>query len=521
MKFLQKLGKSIMLPIACLPLCGILMGIGYLLCPAAMQGGEISGTVPLIGQFLLKAGGALIDHIALLFALGIGVGLSDDQNGASGVSALVSWLIITSLLQADFVTSLVPSVAENPTALLAFQKIENPFIGILAGIIGSTCYNRFKNTDLPEWLAFFSRKRSAVIISGLVSVAVSALLFFIWPVLFGGLVRLGKGIAGLGYIGASLYAFLNRLLVPLGLHHALNNVFWFDTIGLGDLTHFWAGHTSADVTWSLGVYMSGFFPCMMFGIPGATLAIVHCAKDQHKKYVVGILASAAICSFVCGITEPFEFAFMFCAPVLYVVYALLYGIFTYITAVVGFRAGFSFSAGATDLIFSASLPAASRTWLILPLGAAAFMVFYLVFRFMICIFHLQTPGNEADESDTAGLPVNQQMPKKTAAVETTTATISPMATAPLKSSELQPDRQLTAGIDTAAIISGLGGRENIVTLDNCATRLRAELKDDSLVDEYTLKKSGAKAVMRTGKNSVQVIIGLKVQKVMDIIREQL
>lgn len=238
MKFLQKLGKSIMLPVACLPLCGILMGIGYLLCPAAMQGGEISGVGPVIGMFLVKAGGALIDHIALLFAVGIGVGMSDDQNGTAGITALVSWLIVTSLLSVDFVKTLMPSLAERPTALLAFEKIQNPFIGILCGLVGAESYNRFKNTSLPEWLAFFSRRRSTVIISGLVSVLAAALLFFVWPVLFGALVWIGQRIVGLGSVGAGIYAFLNRLLIPLGLHHALNNVFWFDTIGLGDLTHF-------------------------------------------------------------------------------------------------------------------------------------------------------------------------------------------------------------------------------------------------------------------------------------------
>ena len=319
MKYLQKLGKSIMLPVACLPLCGLLMGLGYLLCPASMQGGDISGFAPMVGMFLVKAGGALIDHIALLFAVGIGVGMSDDQNGTAGITALVSWLIIITLLNVDFVRTLMPSISGRPTAVLAFSKIENPFIGILAGLIGAWSYNRFKNTNLPEWLAFFSRKRCTVIISGMVSILVSAALFVIWPVVFGALVKLGQGIASLGYFGAGLYAFFNRLLIPLGLHHALNNVFWFDTIGLGDLTHFWAGHTSADVTWSLGVYMSGFFPCMMFGIPGAVLAIIQSAKGAKRKAAAGILVSAAVCAFVCGITEPFEFAFMFIAPALYVV----------------------------------------------------------------------------------------------------------------------------------------------------------------------------------------------------------
>lgn len=500
MKFLQKLGKSIMIPVACLPLCGILMGIGYLLCPASMQGGEISGFGPVIGMFLVKAGGALIDHIALLFAVGIGIGMSDDQNGMAGMTALVSWLVITSLLATDFVKTILPAIAERPTALMAFEKIQNPFIGILCGLIGAESYNRFKNTALPEWLAFFSRRRSTVIVSALASILAAVLLFFVWPVLFGALVKLGQWIAGLGPVGAGIYAFFNRLLIPLGLHHALNNVFWFDTIGLGDLTHFWAGHTSADVGWSLGVYMSGFFPCMMFGVPGAALAMIRCAKPTRRKAAIGILGSAALCSFVCGITEPFEFAFMFVAPVLYVVYALLYGIFTWITALVGFRAGFSFSAGATDLLFSASLPAAQNTWMILPLGLAAFVVFYLVFRILIGKFKLHTPGNEAEEL------------AKTAQERARTVN---------KPTEQNETVELVEGVDISAILRGLGGAENILSLDNCATRLRLELQDISLLDEPGLKTAGARGVIKPGKNSVQVVIGLKVQGVADALRNKL
>ena len=371
MKFLQKLGKALMLPVAVLPICGILMGIGYYLCPATMQGGDIEGVKNLIGFFLVKAGSALIENMAILFAIGVGVGMSEKNDGTGGIAALASWLMITTLLSTGVVTTLIPSIADNATKTLAFNKIANPFIGILSGVIGSSCYNKFKNTKLPNWLAFFSGKRCVAIIAGLVSIIVSAVLLFVWPLLFSALVALGDAVAGMGVVGAGIYAFLNRLLIPTGLHHALNNVFWFDTIGLGDLQHFWAGETSADVTWSLGMYMSGFFPCMMFGIPGAALAMIQCAKPAKKKIAIGLVASAAVCSFVCGVTEPFEFGFMFLAPGLYVIYALLYGIFTIVTVALGFRAGFSFSAGATDLLFSSTLPAAQKTVLIIPLGIAA------------------------------------------------------------------------------------------------------------------------------------------------------
>lgn len=488
MKYLQKLGKALMLPVACLPICGILMGIGYALCPSTMQGGEVNGLVEIIGFFLVKAGGALIDNMHWLFVIGVAVGMTDDHDGTAGLAGLVSWLMITKLLNPDVVTTIMPSIADNANSMLAFGKIENAFIGIIAGLIGASCYNRFKNTRLPDALSFFSGKRSVAIITAVVSIAAAAILLFAWPLIFGGLVALGKGIVGMGAVGAGIYAFLNRLLIPTGLHHALNNVFWFDTIGLGDLSNFWAGKTSADVTWDLGMYMSGFFPCMMFGIPGAALAMIQTAKDNKKKIAIGLVASAAVCSFICGVTEPFEFGFMFLAPILYVIYALLYGIFTTITVLLGFRAGFSFSAGLTDLVFSASLPAAQKTWLILPLGAAAFVVFYLVFRFAITAFDLKTPGREDDDDELD-------------------------AKAVLDTSDFD-------GV-AAIILEGLGGKENVVSLDNCITRLRLEVKDHTQVNEKKIKSAGIAGVIRPSKTAVQVIVGTKVQFVADAMKKML
>lgn len=482
MKYLQKLGKALMLPVACLPICGLLMGVGYLLCPATMQGGEIAGFVQLLGLFLVKAGSSLIDNMALLFVIGVGVGMSEDNDGTGAVAALASWLMITTLLNTGFVTTIMPSIAEDANKTLAFNKIANPFIGIISGIIGATCYNKFKDTKLPDWMSFFSGKRCVAIVAGVVSILVSVVLLFVWPLIFGLLISAGQGIASLGAVGAGIYAFLNRLLIPTGLHHALNNVFWFDTIGLGDLSHFWAGETSADVSWSLGMYMSGFFPCMMFGVPGAALAMVHCAKTKKKKAAIGLLLSAAVCSFVCGVTEPFEFAFMFLAPGLYLVYALLYGIFTVITVLIGFRAGFSFSGGATDLIFSASLPAAQNTWMILPLGLAAFVVFYIVFRFAITKFDFKTPGREDDD---------EEVEKKVTLANNNFTEVA------------------------SIILEGLGGKENVVSVDNCITRLRLEVKDTTKVNEKTIKSAGISGVIRPSKTSVQVVVGTKVQFVAD------
>ena len=467
MKKLQKLGKALMLPVAALPICGILMGLGYAIAPGVMgvPGAATSGALYNIGFLLIKAGGALIDNMAWLFVIGVAVGLSDDREGTSALAGLVSWLMMTNLLSTGVVTTLMPAIADDPVKTLAFDKIQNVFIAIIAGIIGA------------------SGKRCVAIVTGLVSIAVSVVLLFVWPVIFSALVAVGEGIIGMDGIGAGIYAFLNRLLIPTGLHHALNNVFWFDTIGLGDLSHYWAGDTSANVGWSLGMYMSGFFPCMMFGIAGAALAMIKAAKN--KKAAIGLVLSAAICAFICGVTEPFEFGFMFLCFPLYVVYAALYGIFTIITYYVGFRAGFCFSAGATDLVFSSFLPAANNTLMIIPLGIAAFVVFYLVFYFAITKFNLKTPGREDEEADFAEVDKNAKL----------------------------ANNDFTA--IAAAVLEGLGGKENVESLDNCITRLRLEVKDGTLVDEKKIKAAGVAGVMRPSQTAVQVIIGTKVQFVAD------
>ena len=479
MKYLQKLGKAMMLPVAALPICGILMGLGYALAPAAMgAAGATEGFAYVLGVFLIKAGAALIDNMAILFAIGVGVGLAKDNDGTAGLAGMVSYLMITTLLAPGTVSTIAPGMIASEINQVAFAKIGgNAFIGILAGIVGGICYNKFKGTKLPDVLAFFSGKRSVAIVTAVVSIVVSAILLFVWPVIFGGLVALGNAVVGLDAIGAGIYAFLNRLLIPTGLHHALNNVFWFDTIGLGDLSAYWGAKTSADMGWSVGMYMAGFFPCMMFGIPGAALAMIQTAKPGKKKNAIGIVGAAAVCAFICGVTEPFEFAFMFLAFPLYVVYAALYGIFTTITVALGFRAGFCFSAGATDLIFSASLPAAANTWLILPLGAAAFIVFYFVFKFAITKWDLKTPGREDDQEGELKI-------------------------------ELANDDYTTMA---QIILEGLGGKENVTSIDHCITRLRLEVKDRLLVDEKKIKSSGASGVIRPGKTAVQVVIGPKVQ----------
>lgn len=481
LKYLQKLGKSLMLPVACLPVCGILMGIGYILAPGAMgvPGAAVEGFAYTLGLFCIKAGGAIIDNMAWLFAIGVAVGMSDDNDGTAGLAGLVSFLIITNVLSSGTVAALTGADADP-----AFAKIGNQFIGILSGIIGSTCYNKFKGTKLPDALSFFSGKRCVSIVTALVSLITCGILFFVWPLVYNALVALGTAFTGMGAIGAGIYAFLNRLLIPVGLHHALNSVFWFDVAGINDLNNFWA---AAGTLGETGIYMTGFFPFMMFGLPAACLAMYHCAKDDKKKVAAGLLASAAFCSFFTGVTEPIEFAFMFLAPGLYLVHAILAGVTAAITVALPIRAGFCFSGGAIDLALSSVTPLAQNPWFIIPVGIVVGIIYYVVFRFVITKFDLKTPGREDDDADEVNVVLaNDDF--------TTVASI---------------------------VLEGLGGKENVTSLDNCITRLRLEVKDYTKVDEKKIKSAGVAGVIRPSKTSVQVIVGTKVQFVADEMKKML
>ena len=472
LKFLQKIGKSLMLPVAALPVAGILMGIGYWIDPTGW------GANNIVAAFLLKAGGALIDNMAILFAIGVGVGMSDDNDGTGGLAGLVSWLVITTLLSTSTVAMLMGvDVAEVPAA---FGKIQNQFIGILSGVIGASCYNKFKNTKLPDALGFFSGKRCVAIMTSLVSLVVSLVLFFAFPMIYNGLVNIGTAIVSAGALGAGIFGFLNRLLIPVGMHHALNSVFWFDVAGINDLGNFWAGTGTQGVT---GIYMTGFFPVMMFGLPAGALAMYHTAKESKKKAAAGILLAAALSSFFTGVTEPLEFAFMFLAPGLYIVHAVLTGISMFVCALLPMRAGFNFSAGFVDWFLSFKAPMAESPILLIAVGLVFAALYYVSFRFMIVKFNLMTPGREEDEVE---VKVNTK-----------------------------------ASFDELAVkyIEYLGGSENLVKIDNCITRLRLEIKDSSVVNDKGLKELGAKGVVKLSKNSIQVIVGPNVQFVADGIKK--
>ena len=468
MKYLQKLGKALMLPVAALPVASIFMGIGYWIDPTGW------GANSIIAAFLLKAGGALIDNMAILFAIGVGIGMSDDNDGSAGLAGLVSWLVITTVLSSGAVAMYTGADAHP-----AFAKIGSQFTGILAGIIGGACYNKFKGTKLPDALGFFSGKRSVAIMTSFVSLLACVVLFFVWPMVYGGLVGFGTAILSTGAIGAGIYGFLNRLLIPVGLHHALNSVFWFDVAGVNDLANFWAGTGVTGVT---GQYMAGFFPVMMFGLPAAALAMYHTAKPEKKKAAGALLAAAALSSFFTGVTEPLEFAFMFLAPAAYILHAVLTGVSCAVVAALPTRAGFNFSAGLVDYVLSFKAPHALNVAMLLAIGVVFAVIYYFAFRFIITKFNLKTPGREDDdiEAEKAAVLGNSDY----AAV-------------------------------AAVILEGLGGKENVTSIDNCITRLRLEVKDQTKVDEKKIKSAGVAGVMRPGKTSVQVIVGTKVQFVAD------
>ena len=384
----------------------------------------------------------------------------------------------TTLLSTDVVAMLTNTAVEKVDP--AFGKVQTQFIGILCGLIAAACYNKFKNTKLPDAFSFFSGKRCVAIVTAGASLVSSLVLFFVWPIIYNVLVAVGKFIMDLGPIGAGLYGFFNRLLIPFGLHHALNSVFWFDVAGINDIAKFW-GNAEGGVMGTTGMYMAGFFPVMMFGLPAAALAMYHTAKDTKKKAAAGLLMSVAVASFFNGVTEPLEFSFMFLAPALYGVHAVLTGISMAVVAALPVRAGLNFSAGLVDWILSFKAPFAQNPLLLIPIGLVVGAVYYVVFRFVIVKFNMKTPGREDDNIDETKVEL--------------------------------ANNDFT-GI-AKIVLEGVGGPANVTSIDNCITRLRLEIKDYTLIDEHKIKSAGVAGVIRPSKTAVQVIIGTKVQFVAD------
>lgn len=480
--YLQKVGRALMVPVATLPAAAILMGVGYWIDPVSWGGDNA------LAALFIKSGSAIIDNMSVLFAIGVAYGMSKDKDGAAALTGFVGFLVLTTLCSPAAVAMIQKIPADQVPA--AFGKISNQFVGILVGIISSELYNRFSGVELPKALSFFSGRRLVPILTSFVMIAVAFILMYVWPVIFDGLVNFGEHIQKLGSAGAGIYAFFNRLLIPVGLHHALNSVFWFDVAGINDIPNFLGGAQSiAAGKAEIGItgrYQAGFFPIMMFGLPGAALAIYHCARPENKAKVLGIMMAGAFAAFFTGITEPLEFSFMFVAPVLYFIHAVLTGISVFIAASMHWIAGFGFSAGLVDMFLSTRNPLATHWYMLIPQGLVFFVIYYVVFRFTITKFNLMTPGRElaVAGSEADGQDVNVSGDKE----------------------------QDVAGL-ARQYIAAVGGSDNLTGIDACITRLRLNVKDSALVNEALAKKLGASGVIRLNKTSVQIIVGFVAEKI--------
>lgn len=470
--YLQKIGKALMVPVAVLPAAAILLGLGYWIDPVGWGGESV------LAAFFIKSGGAIIDNMPILFAIGVAFGMSKDKNGSAALAGLVSFLVVTTLLSPGAV-GMIKGIPANEVPA-GFSKINNQFTGILCGVISSALYNRFSEVELPKFLSFFSGKRLVPIISSFVMMLVSFILMYIWPAVYSGLVSFGEGISKLGPLGAGIYGFFNRLLIPVGLHHALNSVFWFDVAGINDIPNFLGGAKSiaegTAVIGKTGMYQAGFFPIMMFGLLGACLAFVKTAKPENRAKISSIMLAAGFASFFTGVTEPIEFAFMFVAPGLYLLHAVLTGISVFIAASMHWMAGFGFSAGFIDLVLSTRNPLAQGWYMLIIQGLVFFVIYYVVFKFTIEKFNLKTPGREDDDV-----------------------------------SETKETVKVTSNTELAtALLPLLGGKENIVNIDNCTTRLRLEVIDSAVIKDKEIKKL-VPGVLKPSKSAVQVIVGPEVE----------
>nr|WP_268841385.1 N-acetylglucosamine-specific PTS transporter subunit IIBC [Proteus terrae] len=491
---MQKIGRALMVPVATLPAAAILMGIGYWIDPVGWGGDNA------LAALLIKSGAAIIDNMSVLFAIGVAYGMSKDKDGAAALTGFVGFLVVTTLCSPAAVSMIKGLPLEEVP--VAFGKINNQFVGILVGVLSAELYNRFSSVELPRALSFFSGRRLVPILTSFLMIIVAFILMYIWPVIYGGLVSFGESIKDMGALGAGIYAFFNRLLIPVGLHHALNSVFWFDVAGINDIPNFLAGQQAIDsglaTVGVTGRYQAGFFPVMMFGLPGAALAIYHCARKENKAKVAGIMIAGAFAAFFTGITEPLEFSFMFVAPVLYVIHAFLMAISVYIAASMEWISGFGFSAGLVDMFLSSRNPLAVHWYMLIVQGIVFFFIYYGIFRFTITKFNLKTPGREDDVIGD----------------ETADGYDEDIKTAPANSKE---------GIQQEArqYIAAIGGSDNLTGIDACITRLRLNVKDSTVVNDAYAKRLGASGVIRLNKQSVQVIVGTRAELVANAMRDVL
>lgn len=483
MKYLQRLGRSFMQAVAVMPLAALLLGIGYAIDPDGWGANSVTAA------FLIKAGGAVLDNLGIIFAGAVAFGLSRDNHGAAAIAGIVSFLTITTLLNPKTVAMLKGLELEawkeaNLFEFTAFDAInaKNVFMGIIAGIVGGHTYEGFHKTRLPDFLAFFSGRRLVPILASVFTLVISLILLFVWPVIYTGLVKLGETLLGMGPIGAGIYGFFNRLLIPTGLHHALNQVFWFDLVGISDINNFLKNvQDTITATYHPGMYQAGYFPIMMFGLPAAAIAMYNQARPERKSYAKSLLLAAALASFMTGVTEPIEFSFMFLAPGLYLVHAGLTAISVFLAAQFGWYAGFGFSAGLIDLALSSQNPMAEGWYMLIVQGLVFAVIYYVLFTSIIKAKDIKTPGREEIvEGENAGFESNAS------------------------------DRDVAQ-----RILAGLGGAENIDSHTYCTTRLRLTVKDDTKVNENAIKEVGVPGVTKPGKNQVHVIIGPQVEAIND------
>lgn len=470
--YLQRLGRSLQLPVAVLPAAALLVGIAnYWLS---------FGSNP-VANYLLQGGLAVLNQLPILFAVGVALGMSKDKDGAAAFAGLVAFEIPVNVLKPDSIAAFTGvKVAAVSTS---FSQITNVFIGIIAGLIAATLYNKFHNVKLPMALSFFSGKRFVPIASAFVMMAVSAVLFLIWPPVYAALVAFGESIVKLGAVGAGLYGFFNRLLIPTGLHQALNSVFWFDVAGINDIGKFLASVGPKGTT---GMFQAGMFPVMMFGLPAGAYAIYRNARPERKKVVGSLMMAGAFAAFFTGVTEPLEFSFMFVAWPLYLIHAVLTGLSMAFAAFMHWTAGFAFSAGLVDFVLSFKNPIANQPYMLILQGLVMAVIYYFIFDFAIKKFNLMTPGREAIEEDDGA-----------------------------DDAIVTSDSDDKYSIQAKKIYAALGGSDNLTVVDNCTTRLRLQLNDTDKINDNAIKRSGAAGMNKIDKKNLQIIIGTEVQFVAD------
>ncbi|EPJ9322486.1 PTS N-acetyl glucosamine transporter subunit IIABC [Klebsiella pneumoniae] len=455
--FFQRLGRALQLPIAVLPVAALLLRFGQ---PDLLN-------VPFIAQ----AGGAIFDNLALIFAIGVASSWSKDNAGSAALAGAVGYFVMTKAM-----------VTINPEINMGVLA------GIITGLVAGAVYNRWAGIKLPDFLSFFGGKRFVPIATGFFCLILAAIFGYVWPPVQHAIHSGGEWIVSAGALGSGIFGFINRLLIPTGLHQVLNTIAWFQigeftnaagAVFHGDINRFYAGDGTA------GMFMSGFFPIMMFGLPGAALAMYLAAPKARRPMVGGMLLSVAITAFLTWVTEPLEFLFMFLAPLLYLLHAVLTGISLFIATALGIHAGFSFSAGAIDYVLMYSLPAASKNvWMLLVMGVVFFFVYFLLFSAVIRMFNLKTPGREDKAADVVTEEANSN----------TEEGLTQLAT---------------------SYIAAVGGTDNLKAIDACITRLRLTVGDSAKVNDAACKRLGASGVVKLNKQTIQVIVGAKAESIGD------